>query len=103
MVIEWLAFWVDEGNRERFIQIDDDIWTKALAQYPGFLGKDVWISHESRTEVITVVHWETEQAWDSIPQADLDQVEAQFMAAMGQGTYELREAKKYFLRKSSRG
>ncbi|MGB3612464.1 MAG: TIGR03792 family protein [Elainellaceae cyanobacterium] len=103
MVIEWLKFWVDESNRERFVQIDDDIWTQALAQYPGFLGKDIWISHESRTEVIAVIRWETEDAWDSIPRDDLDNFEARFLAAMGPGTYDLRGSKKYFLRKSSRG
>lgn len=101
MVIEWLRFWVEEASRERFIQKDDEIWTRALARYPGFLGKDVWISHDSLTDVITVVRWETEEAWFSIPQADLDQVETQFCSAMGAGTYELQETKKYYVRKST--
>ncbi|MGF1537624.1 MAG: TIGR03792 family protein [Elainellaceae cyanobacterium] len=101
MVIEWLKFWVEEASRERFIQYDDQIWTQALAGYPGFLGKDVWISHDSLTNVITVVHWETEEAWFSIPQDELDQIEIRFSAAMGAGTYELRETKKYYVRKST--
>lgn len=102
MVIEWLRFWVQEGHREQFIQNDERIWTQALAKYDGFLGKDVWISHESLTEVITVVHWETEAAWDSITPEELVPVEARFQQAMGEGTYALQESRKYIQRKSSR-
>ncbi len=102
MVIEWLRFWVEEASRERFIQRDDEIWTQALSRYPGFLGKDIWISHDSLTDVITVVQWETEDSWFSIPQDELDQIERRFCAAMGAGTYELQETKKYYVRKSTR-
>ncbi|WP_425469059.1 TIGR03792 family protein, partial [Pediococcus acidilactici] len=50
MVIEWLKFKV-VSNRERFVQKDAEIWTEALARYPGFLGKEVWLNPKESTEV----------------------------------------------------
>ncbi|MDJ0549362.1 MAG: TIGR03792 family protein, partial [Microcystis sp. M49637_WE12] len=44
MVIEWLEFQVKPEAREKFIQKDQEIWTKFLAKQPGFLGKELWIN-----------------------------------------------------------
>jgi len=47
MVIEWLEFQVKPEAREKFIQKDQEIWTKFLAKQPGFLGKELWINPDN--------------------------------------------------------
>ncbi len=44
MLIELLKFKIAAEMRETCIQKDAEIWTTALAKYPGFLGKEVWIN-----------------------------------------------------------
>jgi uncharacterized protein (TIGR03792 family) len=99
MVIEWLKFQVAEELREAFIQKDEEIWTAALAQYPGFLGKEVWISPQDPQIVILVIHWETLDAWKSIPQDYLNATEKRFNQEFTQNTYKIVETEEYNVRK----
>ncbi|MEM7773218.1 MAG: TIGR03792 family protein [Cyanobacteria bacterium P01_E01_bin.6] len=99
MVIEWLQFWVQEDLREQFVQLDEEIWTAALSQYSGFLGKEVWISSDNLNEVIAVIRWDSTDSWYSIPQADLQTIDAEFTDAMGSGTFNLLDSKPYQIRK----
>lgn len=101
MVIEWLKATVDPEVREQYVQKDEEIWTAALAEYPGFLGKEVWISPDNLTEVILVIRWSSFEAWDAIPPADLEQIEARVREAMGD-TYELVGSARYQVRKFMR-
>jgi uncharacterized protein (TIGR03792 family) len=98
MTIEWLKFRISPELRERFVQQDAAIWTPFLAQYPGFISKEVWISPDDLSEVVQVIHWESFEQWQAIPAADLQRVEAEFAAAMGE-SYELIESKQYQVRK----
>jgi uncharacterized protein (TIGR03792 family) len=99
MVIEWLKIKVDPKLRESYIQRDAEIWNSFLAKYPGFLGKEVWINPESADEVILVIRWASQDAWDSVPSAELTTIEQQFDQAMGPGSYELVESRGYQIRK----
>ena len=98
MVIEWLKFRVAPEFREVFIQIDTDIWTRALERYSGFLGKMVWISLTDLTEVVLVIHWATREEWKAISQTDLDQIDRQFDQTI-EFDYELVESKEYQVRR----
>ncbi len=101
MEIEWLKVEVQADLREQFVQKDDEIWTAMLSQYPGFLNKEVWISPDNLSEVILVIHWASFEQWQAIPQADLEQTEAQFNAALGD-TYKIVEVRRYQVRKRTR-
>jgi uncharacterized protein (TIGR03792 family) len=98
MTIEWLKFRISPELRERFVQQDAAIWTPFLAQYPGFISKEVWISPDDLSEVVQVIHWESFEQWQAIPAAELQRIEAEFAAVMG-NTYELVESKRYQVRK----
>jgi uncharacterized protein (TIGR03792 family) len=98
VVIELLKFQVDPNQRENFIQKDGEIWTTALAKYPGFLGKEVWINPNNPTEVIFIIRWETLEQWKAIPQADLEKIEQKFAQALT-NTYQLIESAEYQVRK----
>jgi uncharacterized protein (TIGR03792 family) len=99
MVIEWLQFRVQEDLREQFVRLDEEIWTAALSQYDGFLGKEVWISAEDLAEVIAVIRWENSESWYAIPDSELQKVDTQFNEAMGEETFELVSSKAYQVRK----
>lgn len=94
MVIEFLKFKVAFGTQEAFLQQDAAIWTTALAKYPGFLGKEVWINPQDSTEVTLIVRWETKEQWQAIPIEDLAAIEQKFDQAVG-NNYELLESKEY--------
>ncbi len=99
MVIEWLKFKVAPQLREKFIQLDDDIWTPTLAQFSGFLGKEVWIAPDMPDALILVIRWETRQKWKAIPVSILEVTEKQFAQAMGKDSYEMIGTGEYQVRK----
>jgi len=101
MVIEWLRFEVPTNLREAFVQADDEIWSVALAGYPGYLGKEVWIDTSVPHEVVMVIRWASKQAWDAVPIDKLKQIEAQFSSRMD-GAYKLVESRAYQQRKFPR-
>ncbi len=98
MVIEWLKFRVAAELREEFIVQDEAIWTNMLAQYPGFLGKEIWLNPQQADEVVMVIRWQSREQWFTIPQADLESTEQQFNQALG-GNYDMVETKEYQVRK----
>ncbi|MBF2063725.1 MAG: TIGR03792 family protein [Calothrix sp. C42_A2020_038] len=98
MVIELLRFKVPSQRREIFIQKDDEIWTAALAKYPGFLGKEVWINPNAPEEVTLVIKWATREQWKAIPNKDLDTISQQFDRALGFSS-QMIESSEYQVRK----
>lgn len=99
MVIEYLKFLVTPEKREEFIAKDREIWTPAIAEYPGFLSKEVWINPEIAEEIIIIVRWSTREQWKAIPTNFLAKIETEFANAVGENTYKLVESKEYQLRK----
>lgn len=99
MEIEWLKFRVVPELRERFVQKDDEIWTRFLSQYPGFLGKEIWISPENTDEVICVIRWASFEQWQAIPSEDLQAIDQRFNAEMGENTFTLLTSNRYQVRK----
>lgn len=83
MIIELLRVKVPPEHREQYIQKDAEIWTAALARYPGFLGKEVWINPNDTGEIILVVQWATREEWKAIPQAELDAIDQKFNQELG--------------------
>jgi uncharacterized protein (TIGR03792 family) len=90
MVIEWLRFDVPAAKRAAFLKRDNEVWTAGLSRYPGFVGKELWLEAESGN-VIAVIRWETLSAWKSIPQLDLEGLDA----AMGDLVMPILESRAY--------
>ncbi len=101
MVIEWLKFDVDSESREQFIKKDEEIWTANLSDYPGFLGKEVWIEPNAPDKVIFTIRWQTREQWKSIPMEDLVEIEREFSTVMGKMNvkYKMIESKEFQIRK----
>lgn len=98
MVIEWLKIKVPPELREAYIQKDEEIWTTALAKFPGFVGKEVWINPQEPSEVVLVIRWTSREAWKAIPTDSLQETEKRFAAAMP-GDYPFLEQGEYQVRK----
>lgn len=99
MVIEWLKFEVVLEAKQQFIEKDQEIYGEFLGKYPGFLGKEIWLNPLVENEVIIVIHWETREAWYSVPKEAVDKTEIQFAQAVGVDNYQLVEIKEYQVRK----
>jgi hypothetical protein len=76
VVIEWLKFRVPESLREAFIRI--------------------WIDPDA-SEVMLVIRWKNQQAWEAVPKAKIAQLEKQ----MEELTMPLIESRHYQVRKFS--
>ncbi|WP_204140119.1 TIGR03792 family protein [Halomicronema sp. CCY15110] len=98
MVIEWLEIRVSAENRERYIQVDDDIWTPALQQYDGFIAKETWISPADPELLILMIRWETRDQWKAIPEEELTEITQQFDDALG-CEYTMAASKEYQVRR----
>ncbi len=99
MIIEWLKFQVSVKSRDVFIELDRKIWTSVLAQFPGFLGKEVWISPDIPEEIILIIRWQTREQWKAVPLAILEETEQKFAQKMNNHFYRMIEAKEYQVRK----
>ena len=98
MVIEWLEFQVPAEQRERYVQVDDEIWTPALQGYPGFISKETWLDAEDPERVLMVIRWRTREQWQSIPATELEAIEARFDAAFGEN-YTLAASREFQVRR----
>ena len=99
MVIEWLEFKVVPEVREKFIQVDREIWTATLEKFSGFLGKEVWLDPNRVDRVSLVIRWQTREQWKSIPQEILTQTEKEFTEHIGKENYQSVRLIEYQVRK----
>ena len=83
MVIELLKVEIAAKHQEKYLQLDREIWTKAIAQFPGFIDKEVWRNPHAPTEVILIIRWRTRQEWKAVSVELLEEVERQFVLKMG--------------------
>ncbi|NJN12908.1 MAG: TIGR03792 family protein [Richelia sp. RM2_1_2] len=96
--MELLKFKIAPEYREQYIQRDAEIWTAALANYPGFIGKELWINPNDSTELVMVIRWKTRKQWKSIPSEEIDAITQRFDQELG-FSYEMVESSEYQVRK----
>lgn len=92
MVIEWLKIRVSAELREKYIQVDSQVWTPMLASCPGFLGKEIWLDPASSTEIILIIRWASRQQWKSISSERLAETEQLFLQELGASSEIIEEA-----------
>lgn len=76
-VIEQLTFRVSPGGQRRFIEADSRIWGSALASFPGFLHKEVWLDPQDLELVILTIYWASESHWQAFPAEKIQQLDQQ--------------------------
>lgn len=75
MVIEFLTFDVNAGERDEWLAVDERTWSKFLARQAGFVSKQVWSDHCPSGQVHAMICWEDEASWHAIPSEELEAVE----------------------------
>lgn len=77
--VEYLVFELDHPEtREQFIELDHEIWTMFLKEYPEFISKEIWINDNNPKEVHSIIIWKNMEGWKSIPIEKLKQVDVYF-------------------------
>jgi uncharacterized protein (TIGR03792 family) len=90
MIIEWLKFKVPPEKLEAFIQRDEEVWTAGLKNFPGYLGKEIWVD-SVENEVVMLIRWETREQWKSVLQSTIDELDRQ----MGDLQIAIAESREY--------
>jgi len=100
IAVEQLVFEVKEDKVQEFIDLDQQIWTKELEKWPGFLGKEVWICEEKTMKIMTTVYWRSLEEWKSIDHEKLVETDKKFKEALGSENFvlirELHKENQYF-------
>ena len=86
---EYLVFQVDPDRVDAFIELDHEVWTGYMEQFPAFISKDVWINESKPGEVSFIIYWNSYDEWKSIPVEDLIEKEKEFDEIFGAENYEL--------------
>ena len=87
--IERLTFYVSPELLPKWVELDHKIWTAALAECPGFTGKELWINPSKPGEITTVIYWKSLEDWLCLDHAWVAEVGAKFDEAIGKENYEL--------------
>ena len=95
MIIEWLKFEIASELINHYIEVDEEVWTTTLRQYPGFLGKQVWLDPNHPNAAILIIYWSDLEAWKSVPAEVLEATEKDFARRVGSNNYELIETKEF--------
>ncbi len=82
--VEYLIFKC-RNNEEarRYLQVNEQVWTKALSQYPGFVSSTGYINEDNPGEVHIVIIWKTKEEWFSVPTEDLMKIGKEFDSKFG--------------------
>jgi uncharacterized protein (TIGR03792 family) len=96
VAIEWLKFQVPVLEQSKFIQKDQEIWTRFLAKQSGFIRKDVLSRLEQPEEITMLIYWKRMADWQAIPKKDLEQTQSIFEKAIG-AFYPITETRAYRL------
>ena len=73
-----LVFQVPISDQLTFLDRDQTLWTRALAEHPGFSGKRIWRNSERETEILITVGWDDRESWKFFPPLLQKKMEEQF-------------------------
>ncbi|NJK63407.1 MAG: TIGR03792 family protein [Synechococcaceae cyanobacterium SM2_3_1] len=77
VAVEVLCFQVPPGGQQAFIEQDETIWSRTLAQCPGFLRKEVWLDPDNTEHVTLVIYWANREDWQAFPQERMEELDRQ--------------------------
>lgn len=86
MVIEYLTFKIHPSERDAWMAIDEQSWSRFLERQNGFISKQLWLERERPDEVHAVITWEDEASWNAIPAEELAAVDAEMGALLREPT-----------------
>ena len=81
MVVEYLSFQIEPSERDAWLRVEEQTWSRFLERQPGFVSKQMWVERDHPGEVFAVITWRDEASWHSIPADELAAVDASMGAA----------------------
>ena len=66
MVIEMLTFDVARADRDEWLEVEGEVWTRFLEQQDGFVRKEMWVSSDDPTAVHALIWWASLDQWQAI-------------------------------------
>jgi len=98
MIIEWLKFEIASDLIDLYIEVDEEVWTATLKQYPGFLSKQIWLDPNHPNQIILIIHWASREAWQGVPANVLEDTEEKFVRQLGNSDHKLIETKEFLIK-----
>jgi uncharacterized protein (TIGR03792 family) len=74
-VVEWLTFVVSPEERQAWLRIEEDVWSRFLETCDGFIGKQMWIEEGDESRVNAVIWWESREKWHAISETTVRAVD----------------------------
>lgn len=89
--VEYLVFEVNPSKVKEFTQLEHEIWSQMLSEYPGFISKEIWLNEYKPSEVTVIIYWESIKLWKSVPEDAIMESIRKFDEAIGAENYKLVE------------
>lgn len=83
MWIEWIEVEVEPAEQARFLAADEAVWTRFLAEQPGFVSKEVWRDGDDPQRLALVVTWRRRQDPERVSRAALEEREREMERRVG--------------------
>lgn len=64
--VEQLIVSVEPEMVDKWLELDHEIWSRGLAEWPGYLRKEVWQSRERPGRLTVTIYWESLELWKAI-------------------------------------
>jgi uncharacterized protein (TIGR03792 family) len=91
MTVEILRFEVPTGRADEFVRRNEEVWTPALRQSPGFIGREILRAAAHADEIVIIVRWRSREDLERFPAAlerDLSSRMADLVVHQEQHIYE---------------
>jgi uncharacterized protein (TIGR03792 family) len=75
VVVEFLTFEVEPPERDRWLDVEEQTWSRFLSRQPGFVRKEVWVDPTEPDRVHAMIQWESEAQWKAVPVEAIDDVD----------------------------
>ena len=76
MVVEMLTFTVGVSDRDEWLDVEEQVWTRFLERQPGFVRKEMWVDVDDPDVVHAVIWWESMELWKSISPETVGEIDA---------------------------
>ena len=76
MVIEFLTFDVKPEERDEWLEVEEQTWSRFLERQAGFVSKQIWSEHGNVGQVHAMIRWTDMESWHAIPADELAAVDA---------------------------
>lgn len=76
--VEHLYFQCRNNEEAKKYLSDNEVWTKELSKYPGFVSTTTMINESKNGEVQIIIVWETLDDWLAIPKEELISIANKF-------------------------